>query len=170
MLPSCLWSLIRILPISHRFSPTNFHRDASSLLSTLTEYTHVQLIVVMNGWIFLTHVLTLSAIQQHPYNPPILELAMSNLIGSTGILSITQPSNSVALLDTVSRLMFFFSSVQCVCVFSSHSIWTSSFFGRTSRGHTGGRSHRISHPPSFCGACLNFSRDKDSALPFPRRS
>ena len=36
-------------------------------------------------------------------------------------------------------------------------------------GHTGGRSHRISHPPSFCGACLNFSRDKDSAVPFPRR-
>ena len=30
-------------------------------------------------------------------------------------------------------------------------------------GHTGGRSHMISHPPSFCGACLNFSRDKDSA-------
>ena len=31
------------------------------------------------------------------------------------------------------------------------------FVGRTSRGHTEGRSHRISHPPSFCGACLNFS-------------
>ena len=30
-------------------------------------------------------------------------------------------------------------------------------------------SHRISHPPSFCGACLNFSREKDSAIPFPRR-
>ena len=30
------------------------------------------------------------------------------------------------------------------------------FVGRTSRGHTGGRPHRISHPPSFCGACLNF--------------
>ena len=28
----------------------------------------------------------------------------------------------------------------------------------------------ISHPPSFCGACLNFSREKDSAIPFPRRS
>ena len=28
--------------------------------------------------------------------------------------------------------------------------------GRTSRGHTGGRSHRIYHPPSFCGACPNF--------------
>ena len=41
--------------------------------------------------------------------------------------------------------------------------------GRTSRGHTGGRLHRISHPPSFCGACLNFSREKDSAIPFPRR-
>ena len=43
------------------------------------------------------------------------------------------------------------------------------FVGRTSRGHTGGRSHRISHPPSFCGACLSFSREKDSAIPFPRR-
>ena len=43
------------------------------------------------------------------------------------------------------------------------------FVGRTSRGRTGGRSHRISHPPSFCGACLNFSREKDSAIPFPRR-
>ena len=39
------------------------------------------------------------------------------------------------------------------------------FVGRTSRGHIGGRSHRISHPPSFCGACLNFSREKDSAVP-----
>ena len=43
------------------------------------------------------------------------------------------------------------------------------FVGRTSRGHTGGRSHRISHPPSFCGACLNFSREKDLAIPFPRQ-
>ena len=25
-----------------------------------------------------------------------------------------------------------------------------------------------SHPPSFCGACLNFSREKNSAIPFPR--
>ena len=30
-------------------------------------------------------------------------------------------------------------------------------------------SRRISHPPSFCGARLNFSREKDSAIPFPRR-
>ena len=43
------------------------------------------------------------------------------------------------------------------------------FVGRTRRGHTGGRSHRISHPPSFCGACLNFSREKDSAIALPRR-
>ena len=41
------------------------------------------------------------------------------------------------------------------------------FVGCTSRGHTGGRSHRISHPPSFCGACLHFSREKHSAVPFP---
>ena len=37
--------------------------------------------------------------------------------------------------------------------------------GRTSRGHTGERSHRISQPPSFCDACLNFSREKDPAVP-----
>ena len=27
----------------------------------------------------------------------------------------------------------------------------------------------ISYPPSFCGACLHFSREKDSAVSFPRR-
>ena len=56
----------------------------------------------------------------------------------------------------------------CVCVFFPF-ILDIKFVGRTGRGHTGGRSHRISHPPSFCGACLNFSREKDSAIPFPRR-
>ena len=56
----------------------------------------------------------------------------------------------------------------CVCVFFPF-ILDIKFVGRTSRDHTGGRSHRISHPPSFCGACLNFSREKDSAIPFPRR-
>ena len=57
----------------------------------------------------------------------------------------------------------------CVCVFSSHSFWTSSSLDVPAGGHTGGKSHRISHPPSFCGACLHFSREKDSANPFPRR-
>ena len=56
----------------------------------------------------------------------------------------------------------------CVSVFFPF-ILDIKFVGRTSRGHTGGRSHRISHPPSFCGTCLNFSREKDSAIPFPRR-
>ena len=56
----------------------------------------------------------------------------------------------------------------CVCVFFL-SILDIKFVGRTSRGHTGGRSHRIFNPPSFCGACLDFSREKDSAIPFPRR-
>ena len=36
-------------------------------------------------------------------------------------------------------------------------------------GHTGGRSHRIFNPPSFCGACLDFCREKGSAIPFSRR-
>ena len=39
----------------------------------------------------------------------------------------------------------------CVCVFFPF-ILDIKFVGRTSRGHTGGRSHRTSHPPSFCGA------------------
>ena len=56
----------------------------------------------------------------------------------------------------------------CVCVLFPF-ILDVKFVGRTSLGHTGGRSHRISHSPSFCGACLNFSREKDSAIPFPRR-
>ena len=59
-------------------------------------------------------------------------------------------------------------TVLCVCVFFPF-ILDIKFVARTSRGHTGGRSHRISHPPSFCGACLNFSREKDSAIHFPRR-
>ena len=41
----------------------------------------------------------------------------------------------------------------CVCVFFP-LILDIEFVGRTSRGHTGGRSHRISHPP-FCVACLH---------------
>ena len=56
----------------------------------------------------------------------------------------------------------------CVCVFFP-SILDIKFVGRTSRGHTGGRSHRIFNPPSFCGASLDFCREKDSAIPFPRR-
>ena len=56
----------------------------------------------------------------------------------------------------------------CVCVFFPF-ILDIKFVGRNSRGHTGGSSHRIFHPPSFCGACLNFSREKDSAITFPRR-
>ena len=36
-------------------------------------------------------------------------------------------------------------------------------------GVTQEEGNRIFHPPSFCGACLNFSREKDSAIPFPRR-
>ena len=57
-------------------------------------------------------------------------------------------------------------SLVCVCflpIYSGRQVCR-----RTSRGHTG-RSHRIYLRPSFCGACLNFSREKDSAVSFPRR-
>ena len=73
----------------------------------------------------------------------------------------------VFLYHYLYRFLFVMESV-CVCVFFPF-ILDIKFVGHTSRGHTGGRSHRIFHPPSFCGACLNFSREKDSAIPFPRR-
>ena len=67
-----------------------------------------------------------------------------------------------------SRLRFFIamqiqsSTFVCVCVcflpFHSGHQWT----------YQPG-SHRIFNPPSFCGVCLNFSRKKASAIPFPRR-
>ena len=47
------------------------------------------------------------------------------------------------------------SETECVCVFFPF-ILDIKFVGRTTRGHTEGRSNMISHPPSFCGACLNF--------------
>ena len=50
----------------------------------------------------------------------------------------------------------------CVCFLPIHS-------GHQVRWTYQPGSHRISHPPSFCGACLNFSREKDSAFPFPHR-
>ena len=83
--------------------------------------------------------------------------------------AIWRPLGTV--VDTFHRLVYASlpQHIQCVfCVFFP-SILDIKFVGRTSRGHTGGRSHRIYHPPSFCGACLNFSREKDSAIPFPRR-
>ena len=57
----------------------------------------------------------------------------------------------------------------CVCVFSSHSFWTSSSLdvpaGVTQEeGHTGFLIHLLS-----AVRALSFSREKDSAFPFPRR-
>ena len=64
------------------------------------------------------------------------------------------------------RIFFDESKESTLYVLSSHLFWTSDVRTRTSRGHTGGRSQMIS-PPSLCGACLNFYREKDSATPFP---
>ena len=55
----------------------------------------------------------------------------------------------------------YMENVVCVCVFFPF-ILDIKFVGRTSRGHTGFFIHHL-----FCGACLNFSREKDSAIPFP---
>ena len=57
----------------------------------------------------------------------------------------------------------------CVCAFSSHSFWTSSSLdvpaGVTQEeGHTGFLIHLLSAVRAH-----NFSREKGSAVPFPRR-
>ena len=75
---------------------------------------------------------------------------------------------AMLLLTILSTTLIIVTTVLCVCVFFP-SILDIKFVGRTSRGHTGGRSHRIFNPPSSCGACLDFCREKDSAIPFPRR-
>ena len=83
-------------------------------------------------------------------------------------LTASRIGNLIRLIRTLAILRDNFPPEGvCVCVFFPF-ILDIKFVGRTSRGHTGG-SHRIFHPPSFCGACLNFSREKDSAIPFPRR-
>ena len=51
---------------------------------------------------------------------------------------------------------------RCLCVLPSHLFWTSGLWTYQPG------SHMISSP-SFCCACLIFSREKDSALPLPRR-
>ena len=50
----------------------------------------------------------------------------------------------------------------CVCVIFQF-VLDVKLVGCTRRDHTGGGSHRISHLPSFCYACLYFSREKDSS-------
>ena len=83
-------------------------------------------------------------------------------------LSLGQSSTSTVLFRCTDniyrvwhvRLHSTFSS-ECVCC---HPIYSGrQTCGRTSRGHTGRRSHKTS-APSLCGACLNFIREKDSAV------
>ena len=84
----------------------------------------------------------------------------------------SHPSPSLRLQSSVnnqSRMVLGHWFILCVCVCFLPSYSGRQACGRTSRGHTGGRTHRISHPPSFCGARLNFSREKDSVVPFPYR-
>ena len=55
--------------------------------------------------------------------------------------------------------------VLCVCV-----CFLPIYSGRQIRWKYQPVSHKdFSSAPSFCGACLYFSREKDSAVPFPRR-
>ncbi|CAM9723266.1 unnamed protein product [Sphacelaria rigidula] len=69
-----------------------------------------------------------------------------------------------------------------VCVLSSHQFWTPVYTMRGTWQHQPGSqtgrpaqegafifSFCLSTSPSFCGACLIFYHEEDSAVPFPRR-
>ena len=55
----------------------------------------------------------------------------------------------------------------CVSVFSSHIFWTSGLLDVPARLHRRKVAHDLSS--TFCGAYLNFSREKDPGVPFPHR-
>ena len=86
-----------------------------------------------------------------------------SIASSTSALSILRILSSRAALGRSYSSRVYFRKLHhalrsvcvCVCVFFPF-ILDIKFVGRTSRGHTGGRSHRISHPPSFCGAREGF--------------
>ena len=99
---------------------------------------------------------------------PIYETAIRHRVSRWRLSVPRIPENSWASLLSYDARIYKLRHVR-VCVFFFQIILGIKFVGCTSRGHTGGRSHKISHPPSFCGACLNFSREKDSGIPFPRR-
>ena len=85
---------------------------------------------------------------------------------------VTRNCLPICMAFTAERVPTRCFSTQVVlgAVFSSPLFWTLGLLNVPAGvTQTGGRSHMISHPPSFCGACLNFSREKDSAVPFPRR-
>ena len=78
----------------------------------------------------------------------------------TSFTAKSPPARGLKVVRVMGADFSGFTMCVCVCVFFPF-ILDIKFVGRISRGHTGGRSHRISHPPSFCGACLNFFREKD---------
>ena len=55
----------------------------------------------------------------------------------------------------------------CVCFLPIHSGHPSSLDVPAGVTNTGGRSHRISHPLSFCGACLSFFSREGFSHSFP---
>ena len=103
----------------------------------------------------------LITMHSHQSYPNITTAVINSYEYRVVLLSIIVPSRHRGIGAWVISKMY--TLVYCVCVFFPFIL---DINGRTSRGHTGGRSHRIFHPPSFCGACLYFSREKDSAIPF----
>ena len=82
------------------------------------------------------------------------------------IQSINQKKNlSLTINSSFDPELLLVYGVYVCCVLSSHLFWTSDLWTHHQSG-----SHRISPPFFFCSsACLNFYREKDSAVPFPRR-
>ena len=92
-------------------------------------------------------------------SPVVMTMGLQYNIGEKPTVMLYTYINRYA--GTPDKNKTFFFSV-CVCFLPIH-------FGHQVRWTYQPGSHRIFNPPSFCGACLDFCREKDSAIPFPRR-
>ena len=185
--PLCVEScLTKGFAISPRFSPTIFDPDANSVLLRAYLCTAVDSMRgkpcvrncsreregLYNGNVQHNSLCAASCVTKDipisPRFPPTFFHRRANPAPYSAQFLIHSMTNGCTLQIRRSQRSQYVCVCVCVCVFFPF-ILDIKFVGRTSRGHTRGRSHTISYPPSFCGACLKFSREKDSAIPFSRR-
>ena len=83
------------------------------------------------------------------------------------MLALRWPQEALGSCSRIARVV---ATGECVCLFilpihSGHQVrWT-----YQPGSHRRKVTQDFSSTYSFCGACLNFCREKDSAIPFPRR-
>ena len=104
-----------------------------------------------------------------PYSSPGEDRTWVVRSGTKGVAAVAE---HVGMLYTVYCIDYAETpTCVCVCFFFFPFILDIKFVGRTSRGHTQEEGHIGFFISTFLVRCvrLKFSREKDSAIPFPRR-